>query len=296
MNIFDCFMYSGEDVILDIRLNYLNKYVDKFIIVEANYTHSGKKRKTLFNIKKFKKFKNKISYLKLTTSPKDLISEDCDDINRLNQIKILNAYKRENYQRNFISIGLKEANQNDIVIISDIDEIPKLENINLKNLKDNVIFFKQSYFYYRLNLYDPYRIWYGSKLCKLSQLVSPQWLRNLKPKKFNYWRLDVFFKDTKRFNNILIDDGGWHFSYLNNPLGIKKKLQQYLHHVDFELNPLSLNEISKTIQKRKAIYNLNLDKKSHGRFRKGNALIKFNINRLPEYILKNKKKFTKWIV
>ena len=45
MKIFDCFMYLDEDVVLDLRLNYLNPYIDKFVIVESKFTHSGKKRK-----------------------------------------------------------------------------------------------------------------------------------------------------------------------------------------------------------------------------------------------------------
>ena len=57
MKIFDCFMYFDEDVVLDLRLNYLNNQVDKFVIVESKYAHNGQKRDLNFNIKKFEKFK-----------------------------------------------------------------------------------------------------------------------------------------------------------------------------------------------------------------------------------------------
>ena len=63
MKIFDCFMYFDEDVVLDVRLNFLDKFVDKFIIIESEYNHKGEKRIPLFNINKFKKFKNKIRYI-----------------------------------------------------------------------------------------------------------------------------------------------------------------------------------------------------------------------------------------
>ena len=63
MKIFDCFMYFDEDLILDLRLNTLNKFIDYFVIVESIYNHKGEKRKLKFNIKKFKKFNNKIIYL-----------------------------------------------------------------------------------------------------------------------------------------------------------------------------------------------------------------------------------------
>ena len=63
MKIFDCFMYFDEEVVLDVRLNTLDKYVDYYIIVESPYTHKGDRRKLKFNLEKFKKFKNKIIYL-----------------------------------------------------------------------------------------------------------------------------------------------------------------------------------------------------------------------------------------
>ena len=62
MKIYDCFIYFNEDLLLDLRFNYLDKFVDQFVIVESTYTHSGKKRKLNFDIQKFSKFKNKITY------------------------------------------------------------------------------------------------------------------------------------------------------------------------------------------------------------------------------------------
>ena len=62
MKIFDCFMFYDEEMLLDIRLNILNKYVDQFIIVESIFTHSGQKRNLVFDIQKYKKFKDKIKY------------------------------------------------------------------------------------------------------------------------------------------------------------------------------------------------------------------------------------------
>ena len=63
MIIFDCFMYFNEEIVLDLRLNTLDKYVDYFIIVESKFTHRGDKRNLIFDIEKYKKFKNKIIYL-----------------------------------------------------------------------------------------------------------------------------------------------------------------------------------------------------------------------------------------
>ena len=63
MRIFDCFMYFDEEILLDLRMNILDKYVDYFVIVESIYTHKGEKRKLHFNLKRFEKFENKIIYL-----------------------------------------------------------------------------------------------------------------------------------------------------------------------------------------------------------------------------------------
>ena len=72
MKIFDCFMYFDEEIILDLRLNILNKYVDYFVIVESIFTHKGEKRDLKFNLKKFEKFKHKIIYLVYEKEPENV--------------------------------------------------------------------------------------------------------------------------------------------------------------------------------------------------------------------------------
>ena len=73
MKIFDCTTFYNESLMLEVRFNILNKYVDKFIVVEAKYSHSGEKKKLNFDIKKFKEFKKKIIYLVSENEPDDLI-------------------------------------------------------------------------------------------------------------------------------------------------------------------------------------------------------------------------------
>ena len=72
MKIFDCFMYFDEDIVLDLRLNLLNDFVDYFVIVESKFNHKGEKRNLKFNINQFKAFKTKIIYLVFDEEPKDL--------------------------------------------------------------------------------------------------------------------------------------------------------------------------------------------------------------------------------
>ena len=100
MNIYDCFMYFDEDLLLDLRLNSLNKFVKKFVITEAAYTHNGSKKKLNFDIKKFKKFKDKIIYLVVDKQPPDIRELSNNDTKEKRGEKlILNGMARDYYQR-----------------------------------------------------------------------------------------------------------------------------------------------------------------------------------------------------
>ena len=293
MKIYDCFMYFDEDIVLDVRLNFLNEFVDQFVIIESEYNHRGEKRVPLFKIDKFKKYKDKIKYILINDIPPgiEIINKGDKDIYRKS---IFNASKRENLQRNQILKGLTEANEEDWIIISDLDEIPNLSKINLKNTKDKLIFFNQHMMYYKFNLKLDDYIWVGSRACKMKNLQSPQWIRDIKNKNYGWWRIDIFFSN-KKYNNILfVEDGGWHFSYLKNPKGIEKKLKSYLHHIDYDLNPVGVEGIKKMINSKRTIYNIKADQKEH-KFDGINKLSKININLLPSYILENKDKFKDWI-
>tara|TARA_B100000787_G_C16147419_1_gene274904 strand:- start:204 stop:1073 length:870 start_codon:yes stop_codon:yes gene_type:complete len=288
-------MYFDEDTVLDVRLNYLNKYVDKFVIIEAEYNHKGEKRKPKFDIKNFYKFKDKIIYL--------LVDQEAPFIEKVNDLDseekktgkhIMNALKRENFQRNNIASGLTEATDKDWIIISDLDEIPNLKDNNLKNIKSPIVFFKQLMMYYKFNLTLENYPWIGSKACKKKDLKSPQWLRNIKDRAYSWWRFDTFFSNSKYIKIKIIENGGWHFSYLKSPEDIEKKLKSYLHHTEYELNPVGIKNIKEMIENKKTIYNLKVDSRSN-KFDNGNRLKKIDLNLLPNYILQNKSKFKEWI-
>ena len=295
MKIFDCFMYFDEDVVLDVRLNFLNSYVDKFVIVESIFNHKGEKRKPQFDISKYSKFKDKIIYILKDDIPEGIEKiEKSDDHKEVYRKSILNAGKRENLQRNNILDGLKDINQNDWVIISDLDEIPNLEKVNLKNINDRIVLFQQDMMYYKFNLkLDNFR-WIGSKACKFKFLKSPQWLRDIKNRKFKWWRIDALFSKRKYQNLKIINNGGWHFSYLKTPEAIEKKLKSYLHHIDYDIDPIGVNRIKKIVEDKKAIYDLKADQRQ-SKFNARNELIKIDNTLLPSYILENIDKFEDWI-
>jgi len=296
MKIFDCFMYFDEEIVLDLRLNILEKYVDYFIIVESIYTHKGDKRNLKFNPKKFTKFQNKIKYFIYDEIPEKIepILEN-DNENDKARKYIMNAVYRENGQRDFISSGLKDAKDNDLILISDVDEIPNLNNLNFNALKEKIIIFKQDMFYYKLNLKLPNIIWSGTKACKKKDLLSPQWLRNIKDRKYPIYRLDTFFSKKKYSSIKFIDNGGWHFSNLKSAQEIEYKLRSYLHHREFDENPMTTNEIENIIKNKQAIYDLRVDQRVNKIGVTGSKLVKYPFEKLPKFIQNNQELYKDWI-
>ena len=297
MKIFDCFMFYDEDLLLDLRLNILDQHVDFFVIVESKYFHNGKERQLKFDIKKYKQFENKIIYIVHENEPAGIHKVNKEDDEGIKSYKLItNAHLRENDQRNHISQGLNNATDNDLILISDVDEIPNFESINLEKIKNQLIFFEQSLFYYKLNRYLPNFIWYGTKGCKKKYLKSPQWLRNIKSKKFLFWRLDTLFSDTKYINKYFINDGGWHFSNLKNAEDIELKLKSCAHHRDYEVEELGAKKINELIKNNQTIYDMFGDKtsKKYGDDKR-KKLEKYEFSNLPEFIKLNKDKLKEWI-
>ncbi len=288
-------MYFDEEVVLDLRLNTLNKYVDYFVIVESKFTHRGEQRNLKFNHKKFEKFKNKIIYKVFTNPPERIESINDDDSEKVRGNKyIMNAIKRENGQRNFIEEGLYDAEQDDIILISDVDEIPNLTKIDFNKVNEKILMFRQDMFYYKFNLKLPEVIWTGTKGCRKKDLLNPQWLRNVKDRKYSKLRLDILFSN-KKYNSIkFVDNGGWHFTNIKSPEEIHHKLKSYLHHIEFDLKPLTTNQINDIVANKQAIYDLSLDQKIN-KIGSGNKLIKYDFEKLPLYLKQNKEIYKDWL-
>ncbi len=288
-------MYFDEEVVLEVRLNILNKYVDYFVIVESTYNHRGDKRRLLFNINKFEKFKNKIIYLIYDENPQNIQKVlKNDNPSEISKKYILNAAKRENGQRNYIFNALEKANNDDLILISDVDEIPNLEALDINKIDKKIILFKQEMFYYKFNLKLPNLIWTGTKACKKKNLVSPQWLRNIKDRKYPFYRLDTFFSNTKFIDVKIISNGGWHFSNIKTASEIEHKLKSYLHHREFDVNPMSIKEIDDIIKNKQAIYDLKVDKRIN-KIGDGSKLEKHPFNKLPKFLQDNLNNYKEWI-
>ena len=294
MKIYDCTMFFDESMIFELRLNILNNFVDKFIVVESLFTHSGKKKEQNFNIENYPKFKDKIIYILLENESKVpfLINENSKD--KIGHQR-LNSLKRIEIQYNALSEGIAEASDDDLVILSDCDEIPNLEELNLNNLKNEIILFKQKIFYYKFNLLHSSMDWYGSKACKKKKLISFDWLRYVKNKKYPIWRFDAFFSKNKYINLKVLNNGGWHFSKIKNEEDIFNLLSVYGEHNEFNISGITKKNIKELIDNHELYFDHSLDKKGQDKYSSKIKLDKVDLNHLPKYLSDNINKYQKWI-
>jgi len=295
MNIYDCFMYFDEDLLLDLRFHSLDKFVKKFVITEATYTHNGSKKKLNFDINKFKKFKDKIKYIVVEDQPKNILELSNNDTKEKKGEKlILNGMARDYYQRENLSKGINDAENDDLILISDLDEIPNLKDLKLQNIKNNIIIFEQKMFYYKLNLLYEDFIWQGSKGVKKKLFKSPQWLRNIKGRKYPKWRVDTLFSKKKYSNLFFVKNGGWHFTCLRTPEELERKLLNFAHHYEFEESGLKLNDIKKLIIEKRVMYDHTVDQKGYKW--SGKSILKnFNVKLLPDHVFLNLDKYSNWL-
>ena len=267
MKIFDCITFFEEHLVSGMRFNILNNYVDKFIVCEGKENHRGIKKKINFDPNEFPEFKNKIKHIICEEFPKNI-----------------NPWQRQAIQREKILENLDEADDNDLILFSDPDEIPNPKKLINLNIKKKYIIFLQKNFYYKLNIQDIDLgcNWEGTRGCLKKNLKSIDFMRQKvlkKNLKYSFWRFD------KEKNLQLINDGGWHFSYLMSPEQIKNKIKTFAH-TEFDRDEFTdINNINKQIKSLKDIFN-----------RKVNySKVEFDEN-YPEYILKNLDKFKEWLV
>ena len=295
MDIYDCFMYFDEDLLLDIRLNTLNKYVKKFIIAEATYTHNGNQKKLNFDINKFSKFKDKIVYIIVDKKPEnilELMPGDSDE--KKGEKLILNGMARDYFQRENLTRGISDATDNDLIMVSDLDEIPNLDQIKLSNINNNILIFEQKMFYYKLNLfYEEYK-WLGTKAVKRKKFLSPQWLRNIKGKAYPFWRIDTIFSKKKYSNLKFINNGGWHFTCMRTPEDLENKMLNFAHHYEYEDSGLNINDLKKLISEKRVMYDHNIDSKGY-KWSGKSVLKKISNDELPKYVSSNLIKFNEWL-
>ena len=292
MKIYDCTTFYSEHMMMDVRFNILNKHVHKFIVIESLFSHSGEKKKLNFDINNYPRFKDKILYIVIENEPEDLIK----DINQLkNQSnKRINSLKRINQSYDYMLKGIEDASDEDLIILSDNDEIPNLDSSEFQKSDKDLFIFKQLFFYYKFNLLYDLMPWFGSKACKKKKLKSFSWLRHIKNKKYPFWRLDTYFSDLKNTNLEIINDGGWHFTNVKTPQDLFIKMKNFGHHDEFDASGLTLENVSQKIKNKTVFYNHFIDQADQNKWAYNYKLKTIDFALLPDYLTNNKDKYKEW--
>jgi beta-1,4-mannosyl-glycoprotein beta-1,4-N-acetylglucosaminyltransferase len=297
--IYDCFLYYDEDMLLEIRLNTLADVVDRFVIVESTHTFTGKKRQLHFDVNKYSQFKDKIIYVVHDKEPITKAAEEShparEVILGLPDGMVVDAWANEAAQRNAIMQGLTQASDDDLILVSDVDEIfsPRVvASINPKKLCTTIY---QNFYNYQFNL-QVFNTDNTPRKCKLPRATQyknlvnffggePESFRNLKRtrsvKNWSWLKWNWF-----KVNNSIIENGGWHFSWVMTPERISEKMST-ISHTEYDLPEFNNPEhIMKVIKNAEDIW---------GRDR---TLIRqaLTVENFPEYIVCNKDKFSAFII
>ena len=289
MKIIDCTSFYNEHMMYEIRLNILKDKVDKFIVTESTYSHSGKKKKLNFDINNYPKFKDRISYIVIDKEPIGIVPENNDpSLQRSNSLKRIALSYDESLK------VLKNFSSNDFVMLSDNDEIPNLDSEYFLNNKSSIVLFNQLFIYFKFNLLYDKMLWPGTKGCKMEKLKSLSWLRNIKLKKYPFWRLDTLFSENKYINLNTIQDGGWHFTNLKTPDEMYEKFMNFGHHDEFRLSGLTIEKIRDKILNKEMFYDHFAEKSSIKKWESNYKLKVIGDEMLPNYLIKNKDKYREW--
>ena len=289
MKIIDCTSFYNEHMMYEIRLNILKNKVDKFIVTESTYSHSGKKKKLNFDINNYPKFKDRISYIVIDKEPIGIVPENNDpSLQRSNSLKRIALSYDESLK------VLKNFSSNDFVMLSDNDEIPNLDSEYFLNNKSSIVLFNQLFIYFKFNLLYDKMLWPGTKGCKMGKLKSLSWLRNIKLKKYPFWRLDTLFSENKYINLNTIQDGGWHFTNLKTPDEMYEKFMNFGHHDEFRLSGLTIEKIRDKILNKEMFYDHFAEKSSIKKWESNYKLKVIGDEMLPNYLIKNKDKYREW--
>lgn len=246
MKIYDGFLFFNELDLLEIRLNVLDEVVDQFILVESSVTHQGTPKPFIFeeNKKKFTKFLPKITHIKVTNTPDDFVNlptvnpltyEEQIFANIYEDIKKTKLFNRATephfgrdfFQKECIKLGMSQANENDILLSADLDEIPNPEYLRRLNEyfePDQFYTFNQTHYCYYLNMLHYSHI-------DNSRNGNTEVNTNWKGTRMSTWKKvkNYSINELRAQNNNDLIDSGWHFSWMGGIDRVKNKLQSYSH-------------------------------------------------------------------
>ena len=262
----DCVTFFDNNFMFHIRYNVLVDYVDYFVVCESLFDHKGKAKKQNF-VWRDEYRKEKVKYFLLETPfPRNT-----------------NPWENQAIQREYLLNCTDFADKDDYIFFSDPDEIPRPEILKNFELKKKYGIFLQKCFNFKFNLFNPYETpWEGTRVAKKKNLRSIDFMRQkIKSKNLKY----KFFRFDIEKSIELFDNAGWHFNNILSPAEISNKLKSFAH-TEFSNENFSKEEIIKS----KINNHIDL-------FERGHKYIKVNLdNSFPEFITKNKEKFSNWII
>ncbi|MFN0048876.1 MAG: hypothetical protein ACKVOU_07130 [Cytophagales bacterium] len=268
--VYDCFAFFNELDLLEIRLNELDKVVDKFVLVEATRTFQKKPKPLYFdeNKARFKPFLHKIEHIIVDKYP-----------NFFSKLRVPTAWDYDTYQKNQVAIVLKNCVPDDVILYSDIDEIPNAEKITKYTGKNGYQVFQMRHYYYYLNCLEVEPTnelqpawWYGTVMCKYEDFKNIHHLR--------------IQREVNKFTkNAVIEDSGWHFAYLGGVEKVIAKMNSYAHtehNLDGFKDPVRIKEL---ISAGKGLYGNDLK-----------SVFQEIDQSFPKYLVENQPKFASHIL
>ncbi len=280
--VYDCFTFFNELDLLEIRLHTLNDVVDRFVIAEATRTYSGKPKELIFqkNRERFKKFAEKIVYIAVD----DLMSEEEIAKDNYNL-----PWVNENRQRNSLIKALYNIAQTDVIIVSDLDEIPRPEKVSMAvelAKRGEIVRFEQALYVYYLNFKDyrnPY--WYlGSIALSWKTFCESDRLNAVKCDRYTVKsecegrviQKVRFLKPTK-----ILRQAGWHFTYMGGAKKIREKIISFSHQEAL----VSINSVEKRLSEGLNVLN----------GRRDSFAVRLDENVFPAYVINNRHRYEDFI-
>lgn len=244
--VYDCFTFFNELDLLEIRLNVLDDVVDRFVICEAPWTHTGKPKELVFekNAARFSRFAAKIIHIVAfdpPVAPADFTERQ-------------HAWLRENWQRNELVRGLVDARPDDTVLISDLDEIPRPESVKKVIGLDGVTRFGMRFFNFFLNYrnYSVYNWPIGTQACSYSTFLDERTYAGFRGDEYTLKEFNEGPTMTKlRMAGAArsFRDAGWHFSYCGGMEMVIEKFKAFAHTELNTAKTTSIDEIRRTFER-----------------------------------------------
>jgi beta-1,4-mannosyl-glycoprotein beta-1,4-N-acetylglucosaminyltransferase len=247
--IYDCFAFFNELDLLEIRLNELDSVVDRFVLVEATRTFQKKPKPLYFaeNKQRFARFLTKIEHVVVDHYP-----------HFFSKFRIPTAWDYDDHQKEQILQGLKNCRPEDVIIVSDVDEIPRPELITQFAHVPGIKVFKQRLYYYFLNCFirkypEPIPVENGIMYWQGTVMLNYRDIKNIQKTRLN--------RGTRESNSkiTVIPEGGWHFSYLGGVKKVIEKIEAYAHQEHNKDEFKDPDRILKVISQGGSLYGEKLD-------------------------------------